>query len=103
MPIDLNMAIFVLTMTQSIILSLVDVRRVIPYSGKFSYGANFRIFRMLHPLYENKNCENLNVRKIFSLSRMTYDLYAYHGHTRSLVAGAKCKASSLNDVSQGCS
>ena len=33
----------------------------IPYSGKFSYGAKFRIFRMLHPLYENKNCENLNV------------------------------------------
>ena len=37
----------------------------IPYSGKFSYGANFRIFRMLHPLYENKNCENLNVRNRF--------------------------------------
>ena len=33
----------------------------LPYSGKFSYGANFCIFRMLHPLYENKNCENLNV------------------------------------------
>ena len=34
-----------------------------PYSGKFSYGGNFRVFRMLHPLYyENKNYENLNVR-----------------------------------------
>ena len=28
---------------------------MLPYSGKFSYGANFRIFRMLHPLYENLN------------------------------------------------
>ena len=50
---------------------------VLPYSGKFSYGANFRIFRMLHPLYENKNCENLNVR-IFFLSCVTFDLYAPH-------------------------
>ena len=49
---------------------------------------NFRIFRMLHPLYENKNCENLNVR---FLSRVTFDLYAYHSHKRSLAAGAKCK------------
>ena len=30
---------------------------------------------------------------------MTFDLYAYHGHTQSPAAGAKCKASSLNDVS----
>ena len=36
-----------------------DIYRIA--SGKFSYGANFRIFRMLHPLYENYNCENLNV------------------------------------------
>ena len=70
----------------------------LPYSGKFSYGANFRIFRMLHPLYENKNCENLNVQNFF-LSRVTFDLYAYHSHKRSLAACAKCKTSSLNDVS----
>ena len=37
----------------------------LPYSGKFSYGANFRIFRVFHPFYENKNCENLNVRNFF--------------------------------------
>ena len=52
---------------------------------------------MLHPLYENKNCKNLNVRNF--LSHVTFDLHAYHGHTRSLAAGAKCKASSLNNVS----
>ena len=40
---------------------------MIPYSGKFSNGANFYIFRMLHPLYENKNRENLNVRNFFLL------------------------------------
>jgi hypothetical protein len=40
-------------------------RTRIPYSGKFSYGANFRIFRMLHPLYENKNYEILNMRNFF--------------------------------------
>ena len=38
------------------------------YSGKFSYGAKFRIFRMLHPLCENKNCENLNVRNFISFA-----------------------------------
>ena len=76
------------------IFFLLELRAIlpftIPYSGKFLYGANFRIFRMLHPLYENKNCENLNVRNCFP--------FAYHNHKRSLAAGAKCKASSLNDV-----
>ena len=81
-----------------IVAIVVNAQRYILYSGKFSYGANFRIFRMLHPLYENKNCENLNVR-IFSLLHVTFDLCAHHGHTRSLAAGAKCKASSLNNVS----
>ena len=42
----------------------VSYQSMIPYSGKFSYGANFRMFRMLHPLYENKNCENLNVQTL---------------------------------------
>ena len=55
---------------------------------------------MLHSLYENKNYENLN-RRIFSLQHVTFDLYAYHSHTRLLAAGVKCKASSLNDVSIG--
>ncbi len=32
----------------------------IPYNGKFSYGTY--ISYMLHPLYENKNYENLNVK-----------------------------------------
>ena len=39
------------------------------YSGKFLYGANFRKFHMLHPLYENKNCENLNLWKFFPFMR----------------------------------
>ena len=45
---------------------------LIPYSGKFSYGANFHVLHMLHPMCENKNCKNLNVQ-IF-LSRVTFDL-----------------------------
>ena len=48
----------------------------LPYSGKFSYGANFHIFRMLHPLYEKKN---LNLRNFF-LASVTFDLH----HTQSL-------------------
>ena len=35
----------------------------------------------------------------FFLLQVTFDLYTYHSHMRSLAAGAKCKASSLNDVS----
>ena len=56
-----------------IIIIQTCVQCVLPYSGKFSYGANFRIFRMLHPIYENKNGENLNVRNSF-LSCVTFDL-----------------------------
>ena len=33
----------------------------LPYSRKFSYGANFSIHRIPHPLYKNKKSENLNV------------------------------------------
>ena len=29
----------------------------IPYSGKFSHGANFRIFRMKASVCENKKCK----------------------------------------------
>ena len=73
------MAIFVLTTTQPTTSPLAHERGVnigycttanaksgrnmtIPYSGKFSYGANFR---MLHPLCENKNCKILNMRNLF--------------------------------------
>ena len=46
------------TITSGIILCACSCD--IPYSGKFSYGANFCIFRMfqaiyIYPLYENKN------------------------------------------------
>ena len=41
------------TMCMHVNVACVCIR--IPYSGKFSYGANFRIFRMLHPLYKNRN------------------------------------------------
>ena len=37
------------------------LRYNIPYSGKFSYGANFRIFRMLAGHMKLKNYENLNI------------------------------------------
>ena len=37
--------------------------------------------------------------KMFFLSCMTFDLYANHGHTQLPAASAKCKASSLNNVS----
>jgi hypothetical protein len=49
------------------------------YSGKFSHGANFHIFRMVHPLCQNKKYENLNMRNFF-LVCMTLDLC----HTQSL-------------------
>ena len=48
--------------TDDIELRICIIDLPVPYSGKFSYGANFRIFRMLQPLYENKNGENLNMR-----------------------------------------
>ena len=38
-------------------------------AGNFLYGAKFRIFRMLYPLYKNKNCENLSMQKDFPLVR----------------------------------
>ena len=47
----------------------------IPYSGKFSYGANFR---MLHPLYEKKKLRKFERTDFFFLSRVTFDLYAPH-------------------------
>ena len=36
--------------------------------ARFMYriAGNFRIFRTLHPLYKNKNCEILNMRKFIS-------------------------------------
>ena len=37
------------------------VHSTLPYSGKFSYGANFRIFRMNALHAKIKTCEILNI------------------------------------------
>ena len=43
----------------------------VPYSRKFSHGANFCIFHMLHLYAKIKTYESLNMRVI---SRMTFEL-----------------------------
>ena len=54
------------TRSSKVIVAIVVIaQQYIPYSGKFSYGAHFRIFCMLHPLYENKNCKKFERAKFF--------------------------------------
>jgi hypothetical protein len=42
----------------------------LPYSGKFSHGAKFRVFRGQARCRENKNCEILNGRRKRVMSYM---------------------------------
>ena len=50
----------------------VDVKYRIPYSGKFSHGAKFRVFRGLVSYRENKNREILNLHvRIYACARAT--------------------------------
>ena len=41
-------------------VAVLDRNRILPYSGKFSLGANFRDFRGQTCFHENKNCEKMN-------------------------------------------
>ena len=50
-------------------LELCYVARSIPYSGKFSHGANFRAFPGWVDYRENKNSESLNMRIYFVWSQ----------------------------------
>jgi len=40
------------------------VEKLLPYSGKFSHGANFRVFRSMLVNRENKNHENFYERTL---------------------------------------
>ena len=55
----------------SIKYELACLTLAILFLPKLSYriAGNFCIFRILHPLYENKNCKNLNVQKNFPFAR----------------------------------
>ena len=44
-----------------VIVILVYLQIYVPYSGKFSYGANFRMFRMNALHAKIKTCESLNI------------------------------------------
>ena len=45
---------------------------VIPYSGKFSHGTKFRVFRGLVNYHENKNRETLNLHvRVYVYARAT--------------------------------
>ena len=52
---------FVYTHDKRLKRKLLGILCVLPYSGKFSYGANFSIFRMLAGRTKLKNYENLNI------------------------------------------